>query len=110
MVVEIGVDGVEVEGDIFLNLKDFVEILVVYYVKVLLVMLRNVDIFSMNERVWLKVVYYFLDLLDWVVDLGVFCICFYGEVGKVRGSGDDERDWSLLVESFKKIMVKVEEL
>lgn len=44
------------------------------------------------------------------MDLGAPRICLHGEVGKVRGSGDDERDWSLLVESSKKIMAKAEEL
>lgn len=68
------------------------------------------DISSTNERVRSKAVHYFLDLLDWAVDLGAPRICLHGEVGKVRGSGDDERDWSLLVESSKKIMAKAEEL
>lgn len=110
LAAEIGVDGVEVEGDISLNPKDLAETLAAHHVKVLSVTPRNVDISSTNERVRSKAVHYFLDLLDWAVDLGAPRICLHGEVGKVRGSGDDERDWSLLVESSKKIMAKAEEL
>lgn len=86
LAAEIGVDGVEVEGDISLNPKDLAETLAAHHVKVLSVTPRNVDISSTNERVRSKAVHYFLDLLDWAVDLGAPRICLHGEVGKVRGA------------------------
>lgn len=51
LAAEIGVDGVEVEGDISLNPKDLAETLAAHHVKVLSVTPRNVDISSTNERV-----------------------------------------------------------
>ncbi|MER0468907.1 sugar phosphate isomerase/epimerase family protein [Bacillus cabrialesii subsp. cabrialesii] len=110
LAAEIGVDGVEVEGDLSVNPKDLAKTLDAHQVKVLSVTPRNVDISSANEEVCSKAVQYFLDLLDWAVDLGAPRICLHGDVGKVRGSGDHARDWSLLVKSAKKIMAKAEKL
>ncbi|MFB4366506.1 sugar phosphate isomerase/epimerase family protein [Bacillus sp. LR_6] len=110
LAAEIGVDGVEVEGDISLNPRDLAETLAAHHVKVLSITPRNVDISSANEEVQLKAVQYYFDLLDWAVALGAPRICLHGDVGKVRGSGDEARDWSLLVESAKKILARAEEL
>jgi sugar phosphate isomerase/epimerase len=107
---EIGVDGVEVEGDITLNPKVLAEKLAAYDLKVLSVTPENVDISSTNEEVRSKAVNYFLDLLDWSVDLGAPRICLHGDVGKIKGSGDEIRDWHILIESTKEIMKKAESL
>lgn len=107
---EIGVDGVEVQGDLTQDPKELANILSRYALKVLSVTPDNVDISSVDEDTRLKAVQYFLDLLDWASDLGVNRICLHGDVGKTAGCGDLTKDWQLLVESSKTVMEKAEVL
>jgi D-psicose/D-tagatose/L-ribulose 3-epimerase len=107
---DIGVDGVEVEGDLTQDTDELASLLSKYKLKVLSVTPNNVDISSVNEDTRLKAVQYYLDLLTWAKDLGSKRICLHGEVGKIVGCGDDAKDWQLLVESTKTIMEKAESL
>ncbi|WP_299093658.1 sugar phosphate isomerase/epimerase [uncultured Metabacillus sp.] len=107
---EIGVDGVEVQGDLTQDPKELANILSRYELKVLSVTPDNVDISCANEDTRLKAVQYFLDLLDWASDLGANRICLHGDVGKTAGCGDLDKDWQLLVESSKTVMEKAEAL
>ncbi|PFO02649.1 xylose isomerase [Bacillus sp. AFS076308] len=107
---DIGVDGVEVQGDLTQDPKELANILSIYGLKVLSVTPDNVDISSENEDIRLEAVGYFLNLLDWASDLGAKRICLHGDVGKITGSGDLEKDWELLVESSRIVMKKAEAL
>ncbi|MDE5054381.1 sugar phosphate isomerase/epimerase family protein [Niallia taxi] len=107
---EIGVEGVEVQGDLTQNPNELANILSTYKLKILSVTPDNVDISSVNEGVRLKAVQYFLDLLSWASELGAKRICLHGDVGKTAGSGDNEIDWHLLVDSTKTLMSKAEAL
>jgi D-psicose/D-tagatose/L-ribulose 3-epimerase len=107
---EIGVDGVEVQGDITQDAKELAKTLKQYELKLLSVTPNNVDISSVNEDVRLKAVQYFLDLLSWAKELGANRICLHGDVGKTEGSGDEAKDWEILVESSKEVMQKAENL
>ncbi|GAA0318576.1 sugar phosphate isomerase/epimerase [Oceanobacillus oncorhynchi subsp. oncorhynchi] len=106
---ELGVDGVEVQGDITANPKELQELLKTYNLKALSVTPDNVDISSTKDEIRNQAVQYFLDLLDWAKELGSDRICLHGDVGKVAGVNSDN-DWSLLVQSTKEIMQKAEEL
>lgn len=66
---EIEVDGVEVEGDITQSVVKLKEILNKYYLCVLSVTPRNVDISSSNEEVRGKAVKYFYQLITWAKEL-----------------------------------------
>lgn len=107
---EVGVNGVEVEGDISQNPREIVTILSKYDLKILSITPNNVDISSDNESVRKRAVEYFLDLLSWADELGAKRICLHGDVGKVVGSGDEQKDWTRLVESSKEILQKAENL
>ncbi|MBT2657352.1 sugar phosphate isomerase/epimerase [Bacillus sp. ISL-18] len=107
---DIGVDGVEVQGDLTQDPRELANILSRYELKVLSVTPDNVDISSENEDIRLEAVGYFLNLLDWANDLGAKRICLHGDVGKIVGSGDFAKDWELLVESSKIVMKKAEAL
>lgn len=107
---EIGVEGVEVQGDIKQNPKELAVILAKYKLKVLSVTPDNVDIASIDETVRLKAVRYFLDLLNWAKAIGSKRICLHGKVGKIVGCGDLTKDWEQLVDSSKLIMEKAESL
>jgi len=107
---DVGVDGVEVQGDLTQDPRELANILSRYGLKVLSVTPDNVDISSENEDIRLEAVGYFLNLLDWASDLGAKRICLHGEVGKIVGSGDLAKDWELLVESSRIVMKKAEVL
>ena len=107
---DVGVDGVEVQGDLTQDPRELANILSRYGLQVLSVTPDNVDISSENEDIRLEAVGYFLNLLDWASDLGAKRICLHGEVGKIVGSGDLAKDWELLVESSRIVMKKAEVL
>ncbi|RDX00668.1 sugar phosphate isomerase/epimerase family protein [Listeria kieliensis] len=107
---EIGVTGVEVEGNLAQNPAELASLLKQYQLKVLSVTPNNVDISSADEEVRKQAVAYFLDLLDWASELGAFRICLHGEVGKIEGSDDATCDWERLVKSTKAVMEKAEKL
>ncbi|MCJ0925883.1 sugar phosphate isomerase/epimerase [Mammaliicoccus sciuri] len=102
----IGVDGVEVEGNVKENPVNLKNILESYNLKILSITPANVDISSPINNVRELAVQYFLDLIDWAVKVGAPRICLHGDVGKVSGSGDSELDWNYLVSSTQKIMDK----
>src|SRR5699024_6160533 len=106
---EIGVDGVEVQGDLTINPNELKELLKKYNLKALSVTPDNVDISSTNENVRKAAVQYFLDLLEWAKQLDANRICLHGDVGKIVGVNSDN-DWSFLVQSTKEVMQKAEEL
>ncbi|WP_026575830.1 sugar phosphate isomerase/epimerase family protein [Bacillus sp. UNC438CL73TsuS30] len=107
---EIGVDGVEVQGDLTQDPDELASLVSKYGLKVLSVTPDNVDISSINGDIRQKAVQYFLDLLDWARKLGANRICLHGKVGKITGCGDISKDWKLLIESSKTILEKAEAL
>ncbi|WP_225340811.1 sugar phosphate isomerase/epimerase family protein [Lysinibacillus capsici] len=107
---EIGVSGVEVQGDLTQHPGELATILAKYDLKVLSVTPDNVDISSEDEEIRLKAVQYFLDLLSWAKELGASRICLHGDVGKIAGCGEVEKDWQLLIDSSKKVMEKADTL
>jgi D-psicose/D-tagatose/L-ribulose 3-epimerase len=107
---EIGVDGVEVQGDLSQNPAVLQALLNKYDLKILSVTPDNVDISSTEEKVRSSAVQYFLDLLDWAQESGAKRICLHGDVGKTQGSGDLLKDWELLVDSSSVVVRKADEL
>jgi D-psicose/D-tagatose/L-ribulose 3-epimerase len=107
---EIGVDGVEVQGDLSQNPAVLQALLNKYDLKILSVTPDNVDISSAEEKVRSSAVQYFLDLLDWAQESGAKRICLHGDVGKTQGSGDLLKDWELLVDSSSVVVRKADEL
>jgi D-psicose/D-tagatose/L-ribulose 3-epimerase len=107
---EIGVNGVEVQGDLSQKPAELKAILNEYDLKILSVTPDNVDISSADEQIRASAVQYFLDLLSWAKELEVERICLHGDVGKTQGCGDLLKDWGLLVNSSTEILKKAEEL
>lgn len=103
---ELGVDGVEIIGDVTMPPSLVKDILKKHNLSVLSVTPENKDISSENEAVRLEAVNYFKALLSWASEIDAPRICLHGEVGKVAGSGDEALDWSLLVQSTKEIMTE----
>ncbi|WP_245947370.1 sugar phosphate isomerase/epimerase family protein [Bacillus taeanensis] len=107
---EIGVNGVEVQGDLSQNPEELQAVLRKFDLKILSVTPDNVDISSADDQIRARAVQYFLDLLSWARKLGVNRICLHGDVGKTHGCGNLSKDWDLLVNSSSEILKKAEEL
>lgn len=107
---EIGVSGVEVQGNLSQDPAELQAILRKHDLKVLSVTPDNVDISSADEQVRFSAVQYFLDLLRWAQELGAQRVCLHGDVGKTQGCGDSAKDWDLLVKSSSTILQKAEDL
>lgn len=107
---EIGVNGVEIQGDLSQSPAELKAVLKKYDLSVLSVTPDNVDISSGDDQVRANAVQYFLNLLIWAKELGTERICLHGDVGKTQGCGDLTKDWNLLVDSSVEIVKKAEEL
>ncbi len=105
---KIGVDGVEVQGNLNQDPTELSSILKKMNLKLLSVTPDNVDISSTDDKIRENAVQYFLDLLSWAEKAGAARICLHGDVGKYAGCGNSIKDWELLVDSSKKIMDKAE--
>lgn len=103
---ELGVDGVEIVGDVTKSPSLVKAVLEKHHLSVLSVTPENKDISSEVEDVRQDAVTYFKTLLSWAHEVGAPRICLHGEVGKVAGSGNEALDWSLLVQSTKEIMTE----
>ncbi|MGJ9385481.1 sugar phosphate isomerase/epimerase family protein [Salipaludibacillus sp. CF4.18] len=109
LAMEIGVDGVEVQGDLSQDPGELAGVLKKYDLKVLSITPDNVDISSADETVRSSAVQYFLDLVSWADQLGAKRMCLHGNVGKTQGCGDLTKDWELLVLSTQEVLKKAEE-
>lgn len=107
---EIGVDGVEVEGDLSQDPLQLALTLQSFGLKPLSVTPKNVDISSENDQTRAAAVEYFIQLLAWAKSLGAKRICLHGRVGKTAGCGSEEMDWVYLIDSCRVIMNKAEQL
>lgn len=106
----IGVDGVEVQGDITQDPEYILNTLKKYDLEILSVTPCNVDISCDQQDIRNSAVKYFLDLLEWAKKINITRICLHGDVGKTNGCGNTDKDWKLLVESSKIVLKKAEEL
>jgi D-psicose/D-tagatose/L-ribulose 3-epimerase len=107
---DIGVDGVEIQGDMTQDPIRLRKILQNHNLKVLSVTPIDADISSNNTAKRSEAVQYFLDMMDWAKALGSERICLHGKVGKTSANEDYEQDWMLFVDSTRKVMEKAEQL
>lgn len=103
---EIGVDGVEVQGDLSVKPSEVKEVLKKYGLKALSVTPDNVDISSTNEKIRNEAVDYFIKLVDWAKEVGADRFCLHGEVGVTALDTTYEEHYQLLLDSTKKIVDK----
>ncbi|AXI10485.1 sugar phosphate isomerase/epimerase [Oceanobacillus zhaokaii] len=108
--VEIGVAGVEVEGDLTQSPSELKKILEKYSLLPFSVTPANVDISNTNEEARSSAINYYFELISWAKELGAHRICLHGDVGKIKSSGDVDFDWNLLVDSTKKIISEAEKV
>lgn len=105
---EIGVDGVEVQGNLSISPSKFKTVLKENGLKALSVTPDNVDISSVDNVIRQDAVDYFLKLVDWAREVGADRFCLHGEVGITALDTTYEEHYQLLLDSTKKIVRKAE--
>lgn len=107
---EIGVDGVEIQGDLSYDPKFIKETLEKYHLEAYSVTPENLNIYSDDASVREEAVDYFLALAKWTKEVGSPRFCLHGKVGEIVGSGNVERDRNYLIQSTNQICEAAEEL
>jgi D-psicose/D-tagatose/L-ribulose 3-epimerase len=107
---DIGVDGVEIQGDVTQDPVRLRMILQNHNLKVLSVTPINADISSKDVQTRSEAVQYFWDMMDWAKALGSERICLHGKVGKISASGDYMQDWQLFADSTSQVVKKAKQL
>lgn len=107
---EIGVDGVEVQGDLTVSPLEIKKTLQKNELKALSVTPDNVDISSIDEQTRQDAVNYFLKLANWAKEVGADRFCIHGKVGVTSLDTTYESHYQLLLDSTKKIVKKAETL
>jgi len=82
--VEIGVDGIEMEGDISEDTENIKQLLNKYNLKILSVTPKNVDISSLDSTIRENAIQYYINLLDWARNLEVTRIGYHGDLEKYK--------------------------
>lgn len=100
---DLGVDGVELEGDLSSSPRLIKELLNKYELKALSITPENRDIVSSDDIERGKNINYYLQLIDWAVEVGAPRLTLHGEVGLIR-SEDYVKDYELLIKATRTIV------
>lgn len=106
---DIGVDGVEIQGDLSYDPEYIKKTLQQYDLEVYSVTPENLNIYSPDTSIREEAVNYFLSLVEWTKAVGSPRFCLHGQVGEIVGSGNLERDWNYLIQSTKEICQAAED-
>lgn len=103
LIAYLGVDGIEIEGDINILPEEVNKTLNKYNLKVFSVTPKDMDISSCDERVRKEAIDYYLKLLPWSKKVNAERISIHGEVGRYKGTVDLKTHWNLLLNSVNQI-------
>ncbi|MBS1252882.1 MAG: 5-keto-L-gluconate epimerase [Anaerolineales bacterium] len=99
-------DGVELFGDLDLDPAEARETLAAHGLRVFSITPANVDICHPEPAVRDEGIAYYLDLLDFAVEVGAPLVCCHGEVGRIRAVSSYDEEWDLYVEAVHRITQK----
>lgn len=102
----LGFDGVELFGDLDLDPAEARETLAAHGLGVLSITPANVDICHPEPAVRDEGIAYYLDLLDFAVEVGAPVVCCHGEVGRIRAESSYDKEWDLYVDAVRRIADK----
>lgn len=106
----LGLDGVELFGDLKANPTEAREILADHGLAVLSITPQNVDICHPDPAVRNEGITYYLNLLDFAVEVGAPLVCCHGAVGRVRVVSTYAEEWALYVDAVQHIAERAAEL
>jgi len=105
-VAEIGLDGVELFGDLALNPRETREILANHHLGVLSITPDNVDLCHPDTQVNRAALDYYLRLIDFAAEVGAPLLSCHGQVGRVRAVSSYAEEWNLMIEAARTIATR----
>ncbi len=100
---DLGFDGVELFGDLHLDPVQIRQTLADHGLAVLSITPENVDICHPEPAVRDAGIAYYLDLLDFAVEVGAPLVCCHGAVGRIRAVSTYAEEWRLYIEAVQRI-------
>lgn len=92
----IGLDGVELFGDLSLNPREARKILADHHLAVLSLTPENVDLCHPDSSINRPALDYYLRLVDFAAEVGAPLFACHGQVGRVRAVGLYAEEWNLM--------------
>jgi sugar phosphate isomerase/epimerase len=108
-VADVGLDGVELAGDLSLDPRQTRRLLADHGLTVLSITPENVDICHPDPSVRRPAVDYYLRLVDWAAELGAPLISCHGAVGRVRAVKTYAEERRLYLEAVGQIAARARE-
>ena len=105
-IAALGLDGVELYGDLSLNPREARKILADCQLAVLSLTPDNVDLCHPDARINRPALDYYLRLVDFAADVGAPLLACHGQVGRVRAVGSYAEEWNLMVAAVREITAR----
>jgi len=99
----IGLDGVELFGDLSLDPREARQILVDHQLAVLSLTPDNVDLCHPDSSINRPALDYYMRLVDFAAEVGAPLFSCHGQVGRVRAVGSYTEEWNLMVAAVREI-------
>jgi sugar phosphate isomerase/epimerase len=97
----LGLDGIELFGDLSLDLQEARKILADHHLGVLSLTPDNVDLCHPDPTIHRAARDYYFRLIDFAAETGAPLISCHGKVGRVRPADSYEAEWNLMVEAVR---------
>lgn len=105
-VAAIGLDGVELFGDLALNPREVRAILADNHLAVLSLTPDNVDPCHPDTRINRAALDYYLRLVDFAAEVGAPLLSCHGQVGRVRAVSSYAEEWGLMIAAVREIAAR----
>lgn len=105
-IAALGLDGVELFGDLSLNPREARKIIADCQLAVLSLTPDNVDLCHPDARINRPALDYYLRLVDFAADVGAPLLACHGQVGRVRAVGSYAEEWNLMVAAVREITAR----
>jgi sugar phosphate isomerase/epimerase len=99
----LGLDGIELFGDLLLDLHEARKILADHHLDVLSLTPDNVDPCHPDPTIRRGARDYYFRLIDFAAEVGAPLISCHGKVGRVRAADSYDTEWNLMVEAVRDI-------
>ena len=99
----IGLDGVELFGDLSLNPREARNILTDHHLAVLSLTPDNVDLCHPDVKTHRPALDYYLRLIDFAAEVGAPLFACHGQVGRVCAVSSYTEEWNLMVAAVREI-------
>jgi len=99
----IGLDGVELFGNLTLNPREARNILADHHLAVLSLTPDNVDLCHPDRKINRPALDYYMRLVDFAAEVGAPLFSCHGQVGRVRAVGSYAAEWNLMVAAVREI-------